>query len=291
MDGFLNLLKPPGMTSSDAVLFVRRRLPRGTKTGHGGTLDPEASGVLPICIGKATRLFDYIVDKEKAYIAEMRLGISTDTQDATGKITQSRPVFADACDVQNALPRFTGEIMQLPPMFSALKRGGKKLYDIARKGETVDLSPRPACIRSIEYLRQTAPDRFLLRVVCGKGVYIRTLVHDIGEHLGCGAHMSFLLRVQSGAFSVEDARTLEEIDRGNIGEMLLPLEAPLMKFPKAVFPESCLSAAQNGNPLPLFLAQSVPEGGELPVAVYVGSRFAGMGQRDNDVLRFKAMLL
>ncbi len=291
MDGFLNLLKPPGMTSSDAVLFVRRRLPKGTKTGHGGTLDPEASGVLPICVGKATRLFDYIVDKEKTYIAEMRLGISTDTQDAAGSITQSRPVFADADAVKNTLPLFTGDILQLPPMYSALKRDGKKLYDIARKGETVDLSPRPVFIRSIEYLRQTAPDRFLLRVVCGKGVYIRTLVHDIGEHLGCGAHMSFLLREKSGVFCVENAHTLEEIERGNIEEMLLPLEAPLAQFPKAFFPESCLFAAQNGNPLPLALAQSVTEGGELPVAVYVGSRFAGMGQRDGDVLRFRAMLL
>ena len=130
MDGFINVLKPPGMTSSDAVLFVRRLLPRKTAVGHGGTLDPDAAGVLPVCVGRATRLFDYIIDKTKVYIGELCLGVTTDTADASGKVLETRPVRASADDVKHVLPEFTGHIWQVPPMYSALKRDGRPLYEL-----------------------------------------------------------------------------------------------------------------------------------------------------------------
>lgn len=209
MDGFINLLKPPGMTSSDAVMAVRRLLPRKTAVGHGGTLDPDAAGVLPICVGKATRLFDYIIDKDKTYIGELLLGVSTDTLDASGRITAKREANVDSSQLEDCLKQFTGEIMQVPPMYSALKVGGEPLYKLARKGEDRMLNARKVRIRSLEILRRTASDRFLLRIVCGKGVYIRSLMRDIGDALGCGGCMSFLIRAQAGVLSIDESLTLD----------------------------------------------------------------------------------
>ena len=189
MDGFINVLKPPGMTSSDAVLFVRRLLPRKTAVGHGGTLDPDATGVLPVCVGRATRLFDYIIDKTKVYIGELCLGTTTDTADASGKVLETRPVRATADDVKRVLPEFTGHIWQVPPMYSALKREGRPLYELARRGETLEIPAREVVVHGLEYLCETAPGRHLLSIECGKGVYIRSLMRDIGERLGDGGHM------------------------------------------------------------------------------------------------------
>ena len=172
MDGFINLLKPPGMTSSDAVMAVRRLLPRKTAVGHGGTLDPDAAGVLPICVGKATRLFDYIIDKDKVYIGELWLGVRTDTLDASGRVLETSDTNADSAQLECCLKQFTGEILQVPPMYSALKKGGEPLYKLARKGEDVALEARSVRIHSIEILHKTASDRYLMRIVCGKGVYI-----------------------------------------------------------------------------------------------------------------------
>ena len=142
MNGFLIANKPTGRTSSDVVVYVRRRLPRGTAVGHGGTLDPEASGVLPVCVGTATRLFDYIIDKKKTYVARIRLGVETDTQDATGAVVAERPVAADEAELRAVLPRFIGQIEQVPPMYSAIKRDGRRMYQLARKGQSVALEPR-----------------------------------------------------------------------------------------------------------------------------------------------------
>ena len=183
MDGFINVNKPLGKTSSDVVVYVRRRLPRGTRVGHGGTLDPEASGVLPVCVGGAARLFDYIIDKEKTYIATLRLGIVTDTQDAGGAVIQTREVSARLEDVARALPHFEGEIEQIPPMYSAIKKDGKRLYQLARNGESVEIPARKCRVYGIELLEDLGDNRYKLRVRCGKGVYIRTLCHDIGAYL------------------------------------------------------------------------------------------------------------
>ena len=142
MNGFLIANKPTGITSSNLVVFVRKRLPRGTAIGHGGTLDPEASGVLPLCIGSATRLFDYIIDKKKTYVAEVQLGAITDTQDATGSVIETRAVHTTEDELRGVLKEFVGEIEQIPPMYSAIKRGGRRLYQLARKGETIEVEPR-----------------------------------------------------------------------------------------------------------------------------------------------------
>ena len=167
MNGFLIANKPTGITSSNLVVFVRKRLPRGTAVGHGGTLDPEASGVLPICIGRATRLFDYIIDKQKTYIAELQLGVETDTQDATGEVVAERPVCVDETQLRAAAAGFVGDILQIPPMYSALKRGGERLYKLARRGETLEVEPRACRVDGIELLEQTGENSYRLRIDCG----------------------------------------------------------------------------------------------------------------------------
>ncbi|MBQ8108675.1 MAG: tRNA pseudouridine(55) synthase TruB [Clostridia bacterium] len=294
MNGFLNLNKPTGRTSSDAVVFVRKRLPKGTAVGHGGTLDPEASGVLPVCVGSATRLFDYIIDKQKTYVARIRLGVETDTQDATGRVVASCPVTVGEAELKAALPRFVGDIQQIPPMFSALKRDGKRLYKLARKGELLALEPRSCRVDGIEYLGQEDTDTYLLKISCGKGVYIRTLCHDIGQTLGCGAHMQTLQRVAAGIFKIEDALSLDAVaalaDGDGLKTALLPLDAPLAHLPAVRVGEASRHAVLNGNPLRAgWLDAPVPDA--EAVRVYLNGEFAGIGvpQPDGSV-RFKAML-
>ena len=294
MNGFLNVNKPSGRTSSDLVVFVRKRLPRGTAVGHGGTLDPEASGVLPVCVGSATRLFDYIIDKQKTYVARLKLGVETETQDATGAVTGVRPVAAGPEDVRQAVRAFIGDIEQVPPMYSALKRDGQRLYKLARRGEAVALEPRRCRVDDIEYLGAEGEDVHLLRVRCGKGVYIRTLCHDIGRALGCGGHMQTLERTAAGIFKIEEALSLEDIERlhqaGGLEEALLPLDAPLGHLPEVRVGERCRHAVLNGNPLRAsWLDRPAPEC--EAVRVYLEDRFAGIGapQPDGSV-RFRAML-
>ncbi|MBQ5796387.1 MAG: tRNA pseudouridine(55) synthase TruB, partial [Kiritimatiellae bacterium] len=198
------MLKPPGMSSSDLVTFVKRRLPKGTRVGHGGTLDPDAAGVLPVCVGRATRLFDYIIDKQKEYIAELRLGVVTDTQDATGAPLEIRDAsHITESDIRAVLPRFIGNIEQIPPAFSAIKRDGKRMYDLARKGQTVELEARPVTVDNVEYLTALENGGHMIKITCRKGVYIRTICHDIGQALGVGGHMAFLLRNRAGYFDAE----------------------------------------------------------------------------------------
>ena len=294
MNGFLNVNKPAGRTSSDVVVFVRRRLPKGTAVGHGGTLDPDASGVLPVCVGSATRLFDYIIDKQKTYVACIRLGIETDTQDASGAVVAERPVSAGEAELRAVLPRFTGEIRQVPPMYSALKRDGKRLYKLARKGESVALEPRQCRVDAIEYLGAAGEDAYLLKIDCGKGVYIRTLCHDIGRALGCGAHMQSLRRTAAGIFRVEDALSPEDVGtlarEDRLASALIPLDAPLGHLPAVRVGARSRHAVLNGNPLRAnWLDGPAPE---VPaVRVYLEDTFAGIGapQPDGSV-RFRAML-
>ena len=296
MDGFINLLKPPGMSSNDAVGFVRRLLPRGTRVGHGGTLDPDAAGVLPVCVGRAARLFDYIIDKKKTYIAELRLGIETDTQDATGSVVARRDASAvTAEDIRNVLPRFTGGIDQIPPAYSAIKRDGRRMYDLARRGESVELAARRVTVYGIDYLEKTGEDRHMLRVGCGKGVYIRTLCHDIGRALGVGGHMAFLLRSEAGCFTVENSATLEAVKRaseaGDIAGLLQPMDAPLAAYPAVRLEARYERQVMNGQPIPAAWHGGNLEPGGI-ARVYVGNTFAGMAQSGEDgVLCFKAMLM
>ncbi len=294
MNGFLVIDKPLGRTSSNCVLFVRKMLPRGTAIGHGGTLDPDASGILPLAIGPATRLFDYIIDKRKTYVAEIQLGAETDTQDASGTVvaTSDTPVSED--DLRAVLPRFIGEIEQIPPMYSAIKRGGRRLYDLARSGEVVEIAPRPCHVYDMRLLGETGGGRFRLEIECGKGTYIRTLCHDIGRALGSLGHMAALRRTRVGAFSLENAFTLEQIEAlgpGGLLKHLIPPDAAIAHLPAVRVGEERRAAVQTGNPLRTeWLMQPAPQ---VPaVRIYVGDDFAGIGapQADGSV-RFRAMLL
>ena len=294
MDGFLVLNKPLGKTSSDCVVFVRKRLPRGTAIGHGGTLDPMASGVLPVCVGAATRLFDYIIDKQKTYVAELQLGVVTDTQDATGAVVETRSVNVTEADVRAALPRFIGDIWQTPPMYSAIKRGGKRLYELARRGESVEVAPRACRVDDVRLTASLGDGRYRLEVDCGKGVYIRTLCHDIGAYLGCGGHMATLARTRAGVFTLENALTLEEVDAlgaEGLEARLLPMDAAISHLPAVRVEARHRAAVRHGMPLrPEWLNAPAPQAAAL--RVYVGEEFAGIGApREDGSVRFRAMLL
>lgn len=206
--GFLNVLKPPEMTSHDVVAFVRRRLGK-VKVGHLGTLDPLATGVLPLAVGKATRLIRLLPPAVKAYRAELTLGVTTDSHDAAGTVI-GRADVPPLDRLPDLLQEFHGTILQRPPQVSALKVGGRRSYQRAREGEVFELEPRPAHYHAVELVKSEGPT-LVLDVTCGPGTYIRSLARDLGERLGCGAVLSFLIRVLSGPFRLEHALTLEEL--------------------------------------------------------------------------------
>ncbi|AJF06329.1 tRNA pseudouridine(55) synthase TruB [Geoalkalibacter subterraneus] len=225
MDGILLIDKPQGLTSHDVVARVRRLL-RTRRVGHTGTLDPMATGVLPVAVGQATRLVEFIMAGEKTYHATMKLGVITDTQDAEGQVVERRAVEPHCLEqLPEVLPRFTGDIEQIPPMYSAIKRNGVALHRLARQGVDVDRPPRAVHIARIEILR-TGEDEAELEVTCAKGTYIRTLVHDIGETLGPGAHLTRLCRTRSGSFNLAQCIALDDVDEG-----ILPGESPAFLTP------------------------------------------------------------
>lgn len=221
-DGILIIDKPTGWTSMD-VCAKLRGIFREKRIGHAGTLDPMATGVLPVFVGRATKAVQFAENGRKEYRAVLKLGTVTDTQDTTGAVLEAHPVTVGADEVRAALEHFTGELLQLPPMYSALKVNGQKLYDLARQGKTVERKPRAITVYELELLEQSAPDEFALRVVCSKGTYIRTLCHDLGEYLGCGGCMAALRRTRSGSFSVENARRIGELTRAD-RDTLLPAD-------------------------------------------------------------------
>lgn len=221
-DGIIIIDKPTGWTSMDVCAKLRGIL-REKRIGHAGTLDPMATGVLPVFVGRATKAVQFAENGRKEYHAVLKLGTVTDTQDTTGTVLETHPVTVGADEVRAALEHFTGELLQLPPMYSALKVNGQKLYDLARQGKTVERKPRAITVYELELLEQSAPDEFALRVVCSKGTYIRTLCHDLGEYLGCGGCMAALRRTRSGSFSVENARRIGELTRAD-RDTLLPAD-------------------------------------------------------------------
>ncbi|AUG58028.1 tRNA pseudouridine(55) synthase TruB [Acetivibrio saccincola] len=236
MNGVINVLKPTGMTSFDVVAYLRRIL-KIKKVGHTGTLDPCAAGVLPVCLGKATKAVEFLIDKDKIYRAGLKLGISTDTQDATGKIIKESPVDVSKDEIERAIMSFVGKYSQVPPMYSAIKVNGKKLYDIAREGKVIDRKPREVEIYSIDII-QIKKDSVIFDVECSKGTYIRTLCDDIGNKLGCGGHMSFLLRKKAGVFDLSTTLTLEEIRelaaQGTLQEKIIPVDEIFKDYDKIV---------------------------------------------------------
>lgn len=212
MNGIININKPRGFTSHDVVAKLRRILSM-KRIGHTGTLDPDATGVLPICVGTATRGAELLTSTEKEYRAQVILGAETDTQDASGKILRRAEVTVTEEDIRKTASSFVGEIDQIPPMFSAIKQDGKKLYELARKGETVERKPRRVTIHRLEIVEVSLETGcFTMDVTCSKGTYIRTLCQDLGEALGCFAHMGDLCRTRSGKFRYADTVTLEEVE-------------------------------------------------------------------------------
>ena len=210
INGVINIYKEKGFTSHDVVAKLRGIM-KQKKIGHTGTLDPDATGVLPVCLGSATKLCDMLTEKKKEYIAKVRLGVETDTQDMTGEILCEREVCASEEEVIQAVQSFVGHYEQIPPMYSALKVNGKKLYELAREGKEIERKARPVEIYYIEILKVDLPE-LEIKVGCSKGTYIRTLCHDIGQKLGCLAAMAALERTRSGQFSLETAITLKELE-------------------------------------------------------------------------------
>lgn len=219
--GILNINKPQGMTSHDVVNIVRR-VTGIRKVGHAGTLDPLATGVLLACIGRATRLSEYLTASEKSYSATVRLGIETDTYDADGQTLISKPVSVNKDDVENTLRSFQGAIAQVPPMYSAIKQGGQPLYKLARRGETAERKARSINISHIAMTDWSPPD-FRFEVTCSPGTYVRSLAHDLGQNLACGAHLTQLTRTRSGQFTLKDTVPLDDLTPENWESFLHPM--------------------------------------------------------------------
>lgn len=250
-NGVLNIYKEPGFTSHDVVAKLRGIL-KQKKIGHTGTLDPDAVGVLPVCLGKATKLCDMLTDESKTYRAVLRLGVDTDTQDMSGEILQEKDVQVTASEVEECIRGFVGEQLQIPPMYSALKIDGKKLYELARAGKTVERKARPVTFFDIQVCEMALPEVTIL-VTCSKGTYIRTLCHDIGEKLGCGGAMQHLTRTRVGRFAIEKAMKLSEIEEkvqnGSIDENVVSVEEMFSQLPKACTQEIFDRIVYNGNAL------------------------------------------
>ena len=248
-DGFLIIDKPRGVTSHDVVQRVRRAA-RTRQVGHAGTLDPLATGVLVVCVGQATRLSEYLLGHDKAYRATMCLGVETDTYDADGQITATRAVDVAQSTVEAALKQFVGDIQQVPPMHSALKQHGQKLYELARAGVEVDRPARPITIHSIELVAFDVP-QVVIDVRCSVGTYIRSLAHDLGEVLGTGAHLTALSRTASGPFTLAEATSLDRVEAtardGDWTTYLRSIDAALTDWPSVVLDERQQQRAVTGG--------------------------------------------
>lgn len=287
MDGILVICKEKGYTSHDVVAKLRGIL-HMKKIGHTGTLDPDAEGVLPVVLGKATKLADMLTEKEKTYEAVLHLGIETDTQDMTGTVLSRSEVNLKEEQVRQAAESFLGPQMQVPPMYSALKVNGKKLYELAREGKTVPRTPRPVHFYSIDILDMKLP-LVKLRITCSKGTYIRTLCHDIGEKLGVGGCMEELIRTETGRFSLEEALTLSQVqamaEEGTIENHILSVETVLNEYPAVHSRPEGDRLLENGNAIkPKDLTEPAAAGW---VRMYTSQgRFIGIYTRDSQNQRF-----
>ena len=280
LDGVLLFDKPLQLSSNTALQKVRR-LFQAEKAGHTGTLDPLATGLLPVCFGEATKFTHALLDASKTYRAWIRLGQTTATGDAEGEILTEHPVNADEAQVRDALQRLTGDILQLPPMHSALKHEGKPLYEYIRKGETIERQPRPVTIHELT-LEHFAGHELRVTVHCSKGTYVRTLAEDIGKLLGCGAHLAGLRRLAIGPFRLEDAYTweqLEAMDPGARDACLLPVDCMLQHLPRLELDDTQTGRILQGQ---RFVVQaSLPSG---QVRLYGAGRFLGVGELKGKLL-------
>lgn len=300
MNGVFNLLKPPGPSSNDLVSDVKRLLRAhgfpATKVGHTGTLDPGAAGVLPICVGKATRLFDYLLNGEKEYLFEMRFGVATDTLDSYGSVVARDEKRISVEELTAVLPAFCGETRQIPPMYSALKLDGRKLYEIARKGLDDEAAirakkARVVTIHGIEWVEQTGDNRFLLRMRCTKGTYVRTVCEDVARALGTVATVSFLLRTRTGDFDLVDAITLDELsaafEGGTAYDHLIPTDRALAAWPRVDAPDPCFDRLRNGNAIRMPVTETAGDG---RVRVYCRGQFFGLGEWMGENLLLRCVL-
>ena len=252
-DGIINIYKEKGFTSHDVVAKLRGIL-KMKKIGHTGTLDPDAEGVLPVCVGKATKLCELLLEKSKTYQATFVLGMTTDTQDISGNVIKESDVNVTKEDIENAIKTFIGGYDQIPPMYSALKVNGKKLYELAREGKEVERKPRKVVLDNNEILDITEDlKQITIRVDCSKGTYIRTLCHDIGEKLGCGACMESLLRTKVDIYSIEDALKLSEVEdlvrEDSLSQHIVAIEDILKGYPKVKVVDNAEKLLYNGNKL------------------------------------------
>ena len=250
VDGVLLIDKPVGLSSNDALTKVKR-IVNAKKAGHTGTLDPFATGLLPLCFGEATKFSQDLLEADKTYDAVVHLGITTTTGDTEGETVETRPVDVTPEQIEAALARFRGPIMQIPPMYSALKRDGKALYEYAREGIVLEREARPVTIHKLEMLAYEAP-MLTIRVTCSKGTYVRVLGEDIGADLGCGAHLNALRRVQVGNLTVEGMVTLEQLQaHDNPLSLLAPVDALLSSFPRVELAAELAARFLNGQRLAL----------------------------------------
>ena len=245
-NGIIVIDKEQGWTSMD-VCAKLRGIFREKRVGHAGTLDPMATGVLPVFLGRATRAVEFAGEGEKEYVAGLKLGLVTNTQDTSGETLEEQTVSFTVEELEAVLPAFRGDIEQIPPMYSAIKINGKKLYELARKGREVERKPRPVTIHALTVEEQTAPDEFIIRVRCSKGTYIRTLCHDIGRALGCGGCMSSLRRTMAAGFTLEQAVTLDQVQQAeDPAALLLPVDAYFADRPRLDLPAAEEKKVRNG---------------------------------------------
>ena len=293
MNGFYNIRKPAGMSSA-AVVGVLKRLTGEKRVGHAGTLDPEAAGVLPIMVGRATRLFDYLVDKDKEYVAVCAFGQATDTQDATGQVIAEGNSFPSLARVTREKDRLVGDIRQRPGMYSAIKVGGQRLYALARRGETAEAPERTVHVEGIDILGEEPDHGVRLHVACGRGTYIRSICEDLGKLCGCPAHMRSLTRTRSGAFRLEEGIDLEEARalaaEGRLTEKMIPLDGPLGHMARTETPDSLAKAVNAGAALPIGqLGGDIPEEGGV-TRVYLDGAFRGIAERREGLLKWRVQI-
>lgn len=263
MDGIINVHKEKGYTSHDVVAKLRGILHQ-KKIGHTGTLDPDATGVLPVCLGKATKVCDLLTNKSKTYAARVRLGVVTDTQDLTGQVLERSPVSVTREQLEQAVSGFVGEIWQLPPMYSAVKVNGKRLYELARQGIEIERKKRQITVHSCDITGFfPEKDEFTMEVCCSKGTYIRTLCHDIGQALSCGAAMAELVRTRVDFFTLQNSLTLGEIEErlkeGKAGEIILPVDGIFMHYPEVTVSGRAIRYLQNGNAVKRDCCRDLPD--------------------------------
>lgn len=286
MDGVINFFKPRGMTSHDAVYFFRRLL-NTKKIGHTGTLDPNATGVLPICIGKGTRISEYLLGVDKEYIGEITLGYATDTQDGDGRVINSSEKIVSEDEINISFNNFKGVILQTPPMYSALKINGKKLYELAREGITVDRASREVNIKKIEILNNYNNKEIIFYTKCSRGTYIRTICEDIGNELGTLGYMSFLIRVGVGLFKIENSYSmdyLKSISRESLLNIITPLDKAVGHVDQIDVPESLYKKLING--VPLEMGNDYLNKIDKIYRVYSCNQFIGIGkirQKENNL--------